>query len=80
MKNKKTPLMILTLLLLISLFTLSCTKDKIKITCKGERPYYCEEDETCCKYQYYDRHGTCWSTMSGCRSTGYACVVCHLQD
>ncbi len=55
-------------------------KDEFKITCKGEQPYYCEDDGVCCKYKYYDRHGTCWSTMNGCRSTGYACVICHIQD
>ena len=72
--------MTLAILLLVSLFLVSCTKDKIKVHCSGEYPYYCEEDNTCCSYKYYDRHGTCWSTMSGCRSTGYACVVCHIQD
>jgi len=77
---KKTLPTILAVLMLVAVLLISCTKDKIKINCSGEKPYYCEEDEVCCKYKYYDRHGTCWSTMSGCRSTGYACVVCHIQD
>lgn len=48
--------------------------------CSDERPYWCSSAKSCCKYQYNDGHGTCWETMSGCRSSGYACETCHIHD
>ena len=35
-------------------------------------------DGGCCSYgyPYDDGHGTCWETLSGCRSTGWACSKC----
>ena len=48
--------------------------------CTSDAPYWCSSAEVCCAYEYHDGHGTCWETMAGCRSTGYACTVCHLED
>ena len=48
--------------------------------CTSDAPYWCSSAKACCAYEYHDGHGTCWSSMSGCRSTGYACTVCHLED
>ncbi len=57
----------------------SCSKLEIN-KCKTSDPYYCGSAKTCCKYQYYDGHHTCWETMSACRSSGYACETCHIED
>lgn len=56
----------------------SCFKDINH--CTSDAPYWCSSAEVCCAYEYHDGHGTCWETMAGCRSTGYACTVCHLED
>jgi hypothetical protein len=48
--------------------------------CNDERPYYCSSAKSCCKYRYNDGHGSCWETMEGCRSSGYACETCHIYD
>lgn len=48
--------------------------------CPDESPYWCKSAKVCCGYRYHDGHGTCWETMSGCRSSGYNCETCHLQD
>lgn len=76
--STKKSIFVLALVLLVSVLCVSCVKNKVK--CTSSAPYYCEEGDACCKYQYYDGHGTCWETMSGCRSTGYPCTVCWKQD
>ncbi len=61
------------------IFAFSSCKKSAK--CKNsEYPYWCSSAKTCCSYKYYDGHGTCWSTMNGCRSSGYACQTCHIED
>lgn len=57
----------------------SCSKLDVN-NCKASAPYYCSSAKKCCAYQYHDGHGTCWETMSGCRSSGYACETCHIED
>jgi hypothetical protein len=47
----------------------------------GKARLYCEEagsDGVCCEsiYPYHDGHGTCWSSLSGCRQTGWTCTRC----
>ena len=60
---------------------MSCSKDEDERHCKdAEKPYYCSYSNGCCGYQYSDNHGTCWKTMEGCRSSGYACSTCHIED
>lgn len=78
MKAKRISLALIAVFLLMSIVAMSCTKKREK--CPSSSPYYCEDYKVCCKYKYNDGHGTCWETMSGCRSTGYACVVCHIED
>ena len=68
----------LLVILLLGIALLGCTKSK-KCT-NPDKPYYCSEAKGCCAYRYNDNHGTCWSTMEGCRSSGYACSTCHEED
>ena len=58
---------------------IACGDDDNK-KCNDDKPYYCSSAKACCKYRYNDGHGTCWETMDGCRSSGYACETCHIQD
>lgn len=48
--------------------------------CDDDAPYWCKSAKACCAYPYHDGHGTCWETMEGCRSSGYPCTTCHIQD
>ena len=52
-------------------------------SCGGGEDGKCREgyldcgDGTCCGKNYpYSGGNSCWATMSGCRSSGYACDVC----
>lgn len=58
----------------------SCDLDSGYSNCSDERPYWCSTAKSCCKYRYNDGHGTCWSSMDGCRSSGYPCETCHIQE
>ena len=58
----------------------SCDKAKVKNCTSADKPYYCSSAKACCGYRYNDGHGTCWETMDGCRSSGYACQTCHIEE
>jgi len=76
--DKKKLFIGLGIILLLCLALAGCTKTK---RCPNEdRPYYCSQTKSCCGYRYNDNHGTCWSTMEGCRSSGYACSTCHEEN
>lgn len=76
--------------MLLGIMTVACTTafiacsddddDKKKKCKKDDAPYYCSSAKVCCGYRYHDGHGTCWETMDGCRSSGYACETCHIQE
>lgn len=67
----------LGILLVLLLAAIGCTKSK---HCTDpDYPYWCSNAKACCSYKYNDNHGTCWSTMEGCRSSGYACSTCHIE-
>ncbi len=78
MKKKKV-LIGLGVVLALALCVISCGKLSTK-HCSDAKPYYCKDAKACCSYRYNDNHGTCWETMDGCRSSGYACTTCHLED
>ena len=78
MKKKKV-IIGLGVVLVLALGVISCGKLNTK-HCSDDSPYYCKEAKGCCAYRYNDNHGTCWQTMEGCRSSGYACSTCHLED
>ena len=69
-------LCVITFLGLLSTTLSSCSKGH---GCPDTSPYYCESGNTCCKYEYYDGHHTCFSTMAACRAGGYQCEVCHTE-
>lgn len=48
--------------------------------CPSSDPYWCSSAKTCCGYQFFDGHGTCYNSMEYCRSSGYPCEMCHIQD
>ncbi|MBQ6955656.1 MAG: hypothetical protein IJP80_03470 [Bacteroidales bacterium] len=78
--RKKITIVCLTLVAMVSMAVVSACDPDMK-HCEGtDSPYWCSSAKVCCAYQYHDGHGTCWSTMSACRSTGYACTACHLED
>lgn len=78
MRKKLLSLSAVILAIGITVGFASCSK---KSHCSDpEYPYWCSSAKTCCSYKYYDGHGTCWSSMEGCRSSGYACQTCHISD
>lgn len=79
-KVTRRTILTLAVILFSALVYVSCVKTEVEPKCGSDKPYYCESAQSCCKYRYNDGHGTCWETMEGCRSTGYPCTVCHLQD
>ena len=77
MKRKKL-FIGLGILLVLALTAIGCSKSK---HCSDpDYPYWCSNAKACCSYKYNDNHGTCWKTMEACRSSGYACSTCHLED
>lgn len=58
----------------------SCVKD-IK-HCTADKPYYCKNssEKGCCAYEWTDNHGSCYSSLSYCRQTGWNCTACHKED
>ncbi len=48
--------------------------------CPSKSPYWCSSAKVCCAYKYHDGHGTCHSSMEGCRRGGYQCEICHIDD
>jgi hypothetical protein len=70
-------LSIITLIGLASTTFTSCKK--VKHCQDASSPYYCESANKCCAYQYTDGHGTCYSTYSGCISSGYSCETCYVE-
>ena len=81
--EKKKVLIGLGVVLALALSLVSCSKlfeDLNTKHCSDANPYYCKEAKACCSYRYNDNHGTCLETMDGCRSSGYACSTCHLED
>ena len=82
--EKKKLLIAICAILVLAMTVAGCSKliqalSNIK-HCDDDAPYYCSEAKACCSYRYTDNHGTCWETMEGCRSSGYACSTCHLED
>lgn len=78
---KKNKLRISGLLLIVCCAFALASCDLEGGHCKHtDSPYWCSSAKVCCAYKYHDGHGTCWETMSGCRSSGYACTTCHIED
>lgn len=80
---KKEKLLMTVFGLFVGLFTIcivACDDFDDEGDCPDRSPYWCSSAKVCCAYKYYDGHGTCWETMSGCRSGGYQCESCHLED
>lgn len=71
-------LAVISVLGLVSISLNSCNSKKCT---DSSNPLYCESAKTCCPSAnpYNDGHGTCFSTMAGCRAGGYACEVCHIE-
>lgn len=77
-KNIIQAIVCCVLIAMSAFFISSCSKSR---NCtKSEYPYWCSSAKTCCSYKYYDGRGTCHSTLEGCRATGRACDVCHIED
>lgn len=58
----------------------SCVKD-IK-HCTDDAPYYCKNSSKkgCCSYEWTDNHGSCYSSLSYCRQTGWSCTACYREE
>lgn len=77
MKKLIFPIVIVAIFGIATFFLSSCDVKTAEDTCHDSGKFWCSDAKTCCTYAYYDGHGSCWDTMSGCRSTGYACSACH---
>lgn len=76
---KKNLLSIVCCVVLLGMTTafVSCKKDDANHCTDGK--YWCSSAQKCCPSdkRYHDGHGTCWSSMSSCRTSGYGCETCH---
>jgi hypothetical protein len=59
----------------VAAFGLLSCKDN---SCHGQGMLECENSGTCCERRlpYNDGAGTCYSSLSYCRQSGYACATC----
>lgn len=69
---KKRNLCLVLVLIISSAIVISCQE-----SCEDKGMLECESG-TCCgpDFPWTDGHGTCYSTVYGCREAGWACTRC----
>lgn len=81
---KKKNLIIVLTGVLLSIFIFSSCEDmfdekSLEESCHDKGWLYCDTgDGKCCSNDvpYHDGHGTCYSSLSYCRQSGWACTKC----
>lgn len=70
--------LMLSALTIISILTVSLSGCDAEHCKDKDYPLYCSSADKCCPsgMPYTDGHGSCYSTIEACRTSGYACEHC----
>jgi hypothetical protein len=68
----------LSAITLIGLISVSIGSCNVEQCTDPDYPLHCSSADKCCGvgYPYTDGHGSCYATLDGCRTSGYACEHC----